>query len=250
MNHISIQMYSLRNAGSLDAQLDLAASAGYRHVELIGSHLDDANATRTALDARGLRASSSHVSLPQLRDKLCAVLAACNTIGVGELFMPAVPEAERDADGAYWEALGRELGHIAQQCRADGVALGYHNHDWEMRDKGGRTALERLFDGAADSPLVWQVDVAWLARAGVDPLQWLRRYAGRITSAHAKDLAPQGEKLDEDGWADVGHGRLPWRTLASACRAAGARWLVAEHDRPNDPARFARNSFAFLNSLQ
>ena len=70
------------------------------------------------------------------------------------------------------------------------------------------------------------------------------------TISHAKDLAPSGTKGDEDGWADVGLGVLDWRnTLAPASAAHGARWLVAEHDMPSDPARFARNSFAFLNSL-
>jgi hypothetical protein len=43
---------------------------------------------------------------------------------------------------------------------------------------------------------------------------------------------------------------LDWRgRLAQAAIDSGARWLVAEHDKPSDPARFARNSFAFLNSL-
>jgi hypothetical protein len=37
--------------------------------------------------------------------------------------------------------------------------------------------------------------------------------------------------------------------LAPAAVAHGAGWLVAEHDKPNDPVRFARNSFSFLNSL-
>ena len=61
---------------------------------------------------------------------------------------------------------------------------------------------------------------------------------------------PAGTKLDEDGWADVGDGVLDWRgQLAPAALANGARWLVAEHDKPSDPARFARRSFAFLNSL-
>mgnify|MGYP003562994384 CR=1 FL=1 len=53
------------------------------------------------------------------------------------------------------------------------------------------------------------------------------------------------------GWADVGSGTLDWRgKLAPGAIENGARWLVAEHDKPSDPARFARNSFSFLNSLQ
>ena len=248
---ISIQIYSLRDLGDLATQLDVVAAAGYRHVELIGSQLDDAAATRAALEARGLQASSSHVSMVALRERPAHVLAACKTLGFTQLFMPAVPAPERDSDGDYWLALGRELGALAHRFAEEGIALGYHNHHWELQPKaGGVNALERLFQGAEGSPLTWQMDVAWLARGGADPLLWMKREAGRIVSLHAKDLAPTGEKLDEDGWADVGTGTLDWTTLARAGRDSGAQWLVAEHDKPNDPMRFARNSQAFLSRLE
>jgi sugar phosphate isomerase/epimerase len=166
---ISIQIYSLRNQNGLATQLDTVAAAGYRHVELTGSHLDDAAATRAALEARELQVSSSHVSLEALRERPAQVLEACKTLGFTQLFMPAVPPAERDSDGDYWLALGRELGAAAHRFADQGIALGYHNHHWELQPKaGGVNALELLFQGAADSPLSWQMDVAWLVRGGAD----------------------------------------------------------------------------------
>ena len=116
--------------------------------------------------------------------------------------------------------------------------------------EGGQTALELLWEGAGDSPLSWQMDVAWMVRGGADPEAWLRQHASRITAVHAKDLAPSGEKLDEDGWADVGTGTMDWPHLAKVAKAVGAKWLVAEHDKPNDPARFARASYRFLSTLE
>jgi sugar phosphate isomerase/epimerase len=247
---ISIQIYSLRKAGGLDRQFDIAAEAGFRQVELIGSMLDDAADTRDKLQARELRASSSHLSMAMLRERLPEVTAACETLGITQLIMPAVPPAERDSDAAYWRALGDELGKFAQRLADQGIGLAYHNHDWELREKeNGVTALELLFESAGSSPLGWQVDVAWLVRGGADPLAWLRRYTGRVVSAHAKDLAAAGEKRDEDGWADVGHGVMDWPTLAVACREAGARFFAAEHDNPSDAERFARNAFAYLTQL-
>jgi sugar phosphate isomerase/epimerase len=152
------------------------------------------------------------------------------------------------ADG--WRALGRELGRMSDRLRGQGIELGYHNHDWELTPKAGaRTALELLLEAAEGSPLTWQVDVAWLVRGKADPKLWLDRYRGRVTSAHVKDLAPPGQNQDEDGWADVGAGVLDWRDLWQACREAGARWMVVEHDKPKDPARTARASFAFLSNM-
>jgi sugar phosphate isomerase/epimerase len=247
---LAIQLYTMRSLDDLDRILDAVAEAGFRHVETVGSHLDDAVNVKTRLDARGLTASSSHVGLAALRERPDALVEACRALGIDQLFMPAVPLEQRGMPADGWRALGRELGDMADRLRSQGVGLGYHNHDWELAPKeGGKTALELLFEAAGGSRLSWQVDVAWLVRGDADPKVWLDRYRSRVTSAHVKDLAPPGQNQDEDGWADVGAGVLDWRDLWRACRDAGARWMVVEHDKPSDPARTARASFAFLSSM-
>lgn len=92
--------------------------------------------------------------------------------------------------------------------------------------------------------------MAWLVRGGADPKQWIDRYRSRVVSAHVKDIAPEGQNEDQDGWSDVGAGVLDWRGLWSACREAGAQWMVVEHDKPADPAQTARASFVFLNRIE
>ena len=242
---------TLRSLGDLDRILDVAAEAGYWQVETVGSQLDDAAAVRAKLDARGLKASSSHVALAALRERPDAVVEASRTLGTSQLFMPAVPPDQRAMPAEGWRALGRELGQVAERLRDQGVELGYHNHDWELAPKvGAVTGLELLFEAAGGSPLTWQVDVAWLVRGKADPKLWLERYGSRVTSAHVKDLAPPGQNAEEDGWADVGAGVLDWRALWRACREAGARRMVVEHDKPKDPACTARASLVFLSSME
>jgi sugar phosphate isomerase/epimerase len=247
---LSIQLYTMRSLGDLDRILDAVAAAGYRHVETVNSHLEEAATTRAKLDARGLKASSSHVSLAALRERPEAVVEASRALGVDQLFMPAVPPEERDMAADGWRALGRELGQMSERLRTQGIELGYHNHHWELQPKeGAKTALELIFEAAEGSPLTWQADVAWLVRGGVEPKGWLQRYRSRLTSVHVKDIAPPGQNQDEDGWADVGSGVLDWRDLWHACRHAGARWMVVEHDKPKDPARTARASLEFLTGM-
>jgi sugar phosphate isomerase/epimerase len=186
----------------------------------------------------------------QLRERPDAIIDACSTLGIGDLFMPAVPQGEREMDAAGWRAIGTELGALAERFQKAGLRLGYHNHHWELQAKeGDTTALELLFEGAGDSPLAWQADVAWLVRGGADPEVWLERFRDRLASAHVKDIAPAGENRDQDGWADVGSGVLDWPNLWQVCRARGAGWMVVEHDKPADPAGSAANSYAFLTAM-
>ena len=99
---LSIQLYSLRNFGDLPRQLEALAEIGFRRVELIGSHLEDAKATRALLDAHGMTAPTAHISLVDLRERLDWVADQAKTAGVVELFMPALPAEERDMPPQGW----------------------------------------------------------------------------------------------------------------------------------------------------
>ena len=248
---VAVQLYSLRSLGGLERQLEAAADAGYRYVELLGAHVEDRAATRTALHSAGLYPCSAHTGLTALRERPDRIIAACHELGFSELYMPSVPREERDYPAPYWTAVGQELGRMAEHFAANGINLGYHNHDWELRASDGvRNGLDLLFAAAGGSPLAWEVDVAWLKRGGADPLELIRRYAGQINAAHVKDLAPEGKNLGEDGWADVGAGTLDWRALWAACREAGARWMVVEHDKPADPGASIARSLHFIRTLE
>jgi len=247
---VSVQIYSLRKLGNLERELAIVAEAGYHNVELIGAHLEQPAVTRKALANAGLAVSSAHVSLAALRGRFDAVMEACQTLGFTELYMPAVPPGQRGSPAPFWSTLGHELGTMAERSAREGINLGYHNHDWELSvGADGKDGLSLIFGAAGSAPLFWEVDLAWLARGGADPLALMARHAGRVNAAHMKDLAPAGTKLDEDGWADVGSGTLGWAALWPECRRAGARWMVVEHDNPADPARSVSTSLRFIRGI-
>ncbi|MEM7443733.1 MAG: sugar phosphate isomerase/epimerase [Pseudomonadota bacterium] len=245
---LSMQLYSLRDVGDLPAQLAVSRQAGYGHVELIGGHLADPEATRKALAAEGLKASSTHVSMDVLSNDIDTAIGACQLLEISHAFMPAVPDRDR-RDRAYWHGIGVELGRAAERFAGEGIVLGFHNHDWDFAEVApGETAMDVMFAGAGSSPLAWEADVAWIARGGVNVEDALNKYANRLVAAHVKDTAPEGQNLDQDGWSDVGAGTLDWKSLWPLCRRLGAEWMVVEHDKPADPAGFAAASRAFLQA--
>jgi sugar phosphate isomerase/epimerase len=133
------------------------------------------------------------------------------------------------------------------------MTLLYHNHNWELQEFEGRLALDLLFE-AAGPALGFEPDLAWIAAGGHDPVALLYRYSGRCSRVHIKDLAPRGERPEDelfDGivMADVGAGTLAWPTLIPAAQAAGATWLIVEHDNPRDPIASITGSLAYLRGL-
>ena len=240
---ISYQLYSSRNFPDLERQARMLAGIGFRHVEPFGGLLGDVAALRAALDAHGLDAPSTHIGAQMLREDFAGTMAKLNMLGVKIAILPAVPAAERVQDAAGWKALGKELALYARRAADHGLGFAWHNHDFEFAALAdGSMPMDWIL---GDEPkLQWQVDIAWMIRGAQDPAAWISRYSSRVVSFHVKDLAPAGECMDEDGWADVGHGTIDWAAMLPVMRATPARLYTLEHDHPMDDVRFATRSYA------
>lgn len=243
---ISFQLYSARNH-PLDSTLSLLAALGYAQVEGFGGVLDDLPRLKGLLDANGLAMPTAHIGLDAL-ERPQETLRTAETLGLEAVICPWLAPGQRPADRAGWQALGARLQELARPYRDAGLTFGYHNHDFEFAPVEGGYAMDALLSEAPDVGV--EADVAWLIRGGADAADWLARNGARIFAVHVKDIAPEGENLDEDGWADVGHGVVPWRELFRVIDdKAEARYLIVEHDNPSDLERFATRSLAAVKSF-
>ena len=246
MQPLSYQLYSSRNFPPLGATLKMLADIGYAQVEGYGALYADASTLddmAEGLRATGLAMPTGHFSRGMARDETARVLTIAEVLGVTSIFVPHIMPADRPTDSAGWSAFGAELARVAAPYWAAGLDFGWHNHDFELVRTGqGDLPLDLIF--AADPRLAVELDVAWVVRGGADPLALIARYGARIKAAHVKDIAPAGEKTNEDGWADVGTGTMDWAGLSAALKAAGCNTFVMEHDNPSDHKRFATQSFA------
>lgn len=251
MTAFSYQLYSSRNFPPLGATLKMLGELGYTQVEGYGglfANLGALDELKADLAANGLAMPTGHFGLDMVRDQPDRVLQIAETIGVQAIFVPAIPEEERSRDAAGWRALGETLARAGEAYWKAGLTFGWHNHAFEfVATPTGEMPLDLIMAG--DPKLAVELDVAWVVRGGQDPLAWIERYADRIAAAHIKDIAPEGECADEDGWADVGHGVMDWPAIMAALRNTNARWFVMEHDNPKDHARFARRSIETARGL-
>jgi sugar phosphate isomerase/epimerase len=200
-------------------------------------------AVANAVAAAGLTMPTGHFGLEMLEGDSAAVMAIARILGVRTIICPYIMPADRPTDAAGWSALGARLEVAARPLLAAGFTVGYHNHDFEFVPlPDGQLPHDLLF--AAAPSVGWEIDVAWVVKGGQDPMVFIAKYADRILTAHVKDIAPAGEKTDEDGWADVGTGVIAWPGVYRALKGTACAHYIMEHDNPSDHARFAQVSIA------
>jgi len=252
---VGVAMFTLiKTAGGFEDQLKIAAAKGARDIEIIyGQSGGSAGELRDLLTKYDMKVTSTHIQLDSFENDLPELIAYNKTIGNDVLVLPYLNETVRPTDAEGWAALGTKLKGIAEQLKSEGLTLAYHNHNDELKQFGDKYALEILLD-AAGPDVKSELDLAWVTRAGADPVDVLKRLHGRIYAVHAKDnidgLVGSGmdgySTLPESGFADVGSGVLDWEAIIPAVYASGAELYLIEHDNPNDAAQTIANGMKFL----
>jgi sugar phosphate isomerase/epimerase len=242
-SRFSMQLYSARNHPPMEAMLKKLADMGYAEVEGFGGVYGEPEKLRGEMNQLGLAMPSGHFPIEMLEKEKTKVLKIAAALGMNKLVCPYLMADQRPKSAKGWRDFGKRLEAISRGYRQEGLAFAWHNHDFEFaRLKDGSTPHELMFSTAPT--LDWEIDVAWVVVAKANPLKYIKAYAGAITLAHVKDIAPKGEGVDEDGWSDVGHGTMNWQAIMDALGQTRCMHYVLEHDKPADMEKFARRSLA------
>jgi sugar phosphate isomerase/epimerase len=243
---IGVQLYTVRTLLERDFEGTLArlAAIGFREVEFAGYHGHTPQAVRAALGRAGLLAPSAHVAIDAVRDDLPRVLDGALVMGHRHVVVAWLPERQRTLDG--YRAAADLFNRVGQQAGAGGIGFAYHNHDFEFARLEGRMPYDILLERCDPRYVAFEMDLYWITKGGQDPLAYFARWPGRFPMVHVKDsTGPPDHRM-----ADVGAGRIPWKTIFARRDQAGVRHYFVEHDEPPDPLASVRRSYEYLRRLE
>ncbi|HSD65640.1 MAG TPA: TIM barrel protein, partial [Vicinamibacteria bacterium] len=150
---IGLQLYSVRHDCEKDLPGTLKAikGFGYEAVEFAGYYGRTAADMRKLLDDHGLKCCGTHTALDTLEgDALAKTIEYNKTIGNKFLICPWIDEKLRKtADD--WKKLATEFDAIADKAAAQGMRVGYHNHNVEFTPLEGKTPWDLFFGGTKKS---------------------------------------------------------------------------------------------------
>ncbi len=241
---IAVQMYTVRQAAAQDFRgaLRQVTQLGYTAVELTATlDLTVAELSQTLSDL-GLKCVSFHVPLKELRQNLSGEIERSLGVGAGFIVCPWIPPEQRGGEISY-RTLGAELNRMGEVCRANGLQLCYHHHDFELVQFNGKFALDILLEESDPTNVQLEADTYWLKFGGVEPASYLRRWPGRVPLLHLKDMTA----TQPTTFAEVGAGILDWPPIFAAAEAIGTQWYIVEQDTcPGDPFESLRMSLEKL----
>ena len=167
-----------------------------------------------------------------------------NALALDQAFLniPAIPKsqfASLDELNATIESINQG----AEICAAQGVLLGYHNHDWELKAIDGVIPLEAMLQQTTADKVGFQIDAYWIVKGGGNLDYYLQTYPGRFPSCHLKDIDDNGD------FADVGSGNIDFAAFIRGALANGCQHFFVERDGPPQPLQSVTRSYQYLAGL-
>ena len=258
---IGIQLWTLRNTLPKDVKGVLAqvGKVGFNEVETFGYSIDkgffgtSVNDFKSILDDNGLKATSNHFDFNSMikdgsTDLVQSYIETANNLGSEYVTIPYIVSELRGTTSDDYKKLALQINKVGELCKAGGLKLAYHNHDFEFTKFGSTNGYEILLNETDKNLVDFEMDLYWVVRAGHDPLQLFKEHPGRFKMWHVKDM----DKVNPDWNAEIGRGTIDFKSMFAHAELAGMKRFFLEHEsnyKPS-PIESAKTSFNYIsNSL-
>lgn len=277
---LGVQMMMVKDKVAEDGMrpvLQKIRDLGYDAVEVSQIPMDEQNTadlewgvTELGLDVGALSVALKENKLSNadaLDTKFDKIVADCKRLGTRYVRIGMMPFDAMVSKQAC-EAWAADCEQAARQLQAEDITLCYHNHHVDLAKFDG----ERIFDlvRRVAPALQFEVDLHWVQRGGMAPLDMLAEYTGACRIIHVKDfrvvpmtaesmeLLAAGKReefmaefRDIVQFAEVGQGNMDWPSLLPAATRAGADYFFVEQDEQygRDPYDCLADSRDYLRSI-
>jgi len=238
MNY-GLQLFSVRDLTEKDLELTLkkVAEIGYKTVEFAGFFGHEAKEVKAMLDNYGLTVSGTHSGLGDLDKDFAATVKYHQTIGNKNYIIPGAPwQTKEELDDTI-----AKLNKYQPMLAAEGITLGYHNHDGEFKpNKDGIIAHTEMENRTS---VMFEIDTYWAYVAGKDPIEVITRLKDRVPVIHLKDGLSDGH-----GFA-LGEGTAPVAAVRAKAIELGMHIVVESETLSPDGISEVTRCFDYLKTL-
>lgn len=238
-----LQLYSIREvigdsakyADNHEAAFKALADMGYKSIETANYYNGKfygvtPEQLKADLEAAGLRALSAHSTYALNAEEIAnhdfeaamawwdKAIADHKAAGMEYIITPwsAMPQSMEEANTLcdYHNAVGEKVA-------AAGLKYGYHTHSQEFEKIPGtdQVWMEYFIENTKPENMFWQLDTYLAVKAGASPVEYIKKYPGRIPLLHVKDKYELGQS-----------GMVNFEPIFIAADEAGLKHYVVEQE--------------------
>lgn len=237
---ISLQLYSIKSETEMDFKkaVKKVGDIGFKGVEFAGYGGLTADEMSELLKENKLYSVGTHCGLDTFEKAFEQELAFNKTIGSKYIICPY---AEVDTMEKI-DRLVQVLNDAGEKAAKENIKVGYHNHANEFVKINGKYPLDIIAERTNDN-VILELDVFWVAYAGVDPIEYIKKCEKKAELIHIKQMDAKRANVD------IADGVLDMQQIKDA--SAFAKYFILEHEEFDKPVWDSiQNDFESLEKIR
>jgi sugar phosphate isomerase/epimerase len=280
---VGIQLYSVRKMMAIDpiATIEKVVGLGYKYIEVANHNaLQDfgvgfgvnAGEINRIMKNSGAQVVGAHI-YPFEESVFDHVMEYHLAIGNRNIVYPMEHFNGEDDTLRKCELMNR----FGKKSSDNGLVFLYHNHSQEFQTIHGRLIEDIIVENTDPRYVSLELDTFWSLRAGMDPIELLRRYGDRVKLIHQKDMIrdshspvnvysvvpreqTEGEiayrqVVDNGDFTEIGTGIMDIQRIINTANEIGAaEYIILEQDFTRldelESIRVSMEAFKRFNGIQ
>jgi len=236
---VSLQLYSIHEETKKDFKksVEQVAKLGYKGVEFAGYGGLSAEELKVLLKENNLYSVGTHTGLQVFENSFDEELALSKAIGSKYIICPYAQVDTREKI----DKLVNLLNAAADKAAGENIKVGYHNHAHEFAEICGKFPLDIIAENTNDN-VILELDVFWVAYAGIDPVDYIKKWGRKVELIHMKQMDSGKANVD------MADGILDMKKIKEASRYA--TYFVVEHEEFDKPVWDSiKNDYDYLERI-
>ena len=244
-----IQLWTVKDALYKDALsvLKHLSDSGYKQIESFegtkGMFWGMKNtAFKNVMDDLGMSIVSSHCDNTKDFERKCAEAAE---IGMKYLICPH-KGAQKSLDN--FKQFADEFNKCGEIARKNGIRFAYHNHDYSFIPMDGVLPQDIMMDRTDPALVDFEMDIYWVTAAGIDPIDYMKRYKNRFKLCHVKDYT---KIVTGHESCILGKGTIDFKKVLHEGSKLGLAYYIVEQEAYTGTNELdaAKADAAYMNSI-
>ena len=224
---LGAQLYTLRKQMTtpeeIEKGLEKVAKIGYSCIQASGIGKIEPQRLKDICDRLGIEIAVTHTAPDSILGDTENVIVDhtimdCKYVGLGA--MPKNYRKHENIDDFY-----NNFHRAVDMITDSGKFFTYHNHAFEFEKRDGVFMLDKLFEKFDNIKLT--LDCYWANYGGVDVLELIDKYKGKLDCVHLKDYAIVNNEIR---MAPVMRGNMNYPKIIEKLESAGTKYALVEQD--------------------
>lgn len=226
------QAYSVRKEFEKDCEntIKTLKEIGFDAIQIDGMRGNTPREVAGILKKYGMKVVGMHIKHNRFFNDLDGIIEEAELFNCKDIFDKYIDDEDQNEEG--YRKTKEQLIKVAQRLSPLGFRVGLHNPEYDFNNLiDGKRVMDYITEPVGGTLIYPEVDTYWTTVGEVDPLEYSKKFSGRMPIMHLKDIKTKYDLNNfKENITEIGSGDIDFYEILKWGEENGVEYYAIEQD--------------------